>query len=292
MLSAAAVATRHIRLISSIATWTRTPLTTARAVRAVDLLSGGRYTLGLGSMPPHFNEDHHGIPYKAPMKRMAEYAELVRLLWEAAPGTPVSYEGSFYSVSGYRAVDAPPDHHIPILIGATRPRMTRMAGELADGVIFNSVHSVPWLQRVGVPALVEGAHRSGRTLQDLDKGVTIHTFITDEPEQGRAALRRSLAFYATLPYGQEWLASNGFEEEATAVSSSLAAGDRRGAVAAISDRVVDAMSVMGTPEECREQVAQYASSLDWVSLSPVQASSGEDPMAAARRIITTFGDKG
>lgn len=216
MLNAFAAVTRRIRLISTVATWTRTPLTTARAVRTVDALSDGRYTMGLGSMPAIFNENHHGIPSTTPLKRMTEYMQLIRLLWEAAPGERVDYEGSFYRVSDFRWSAPPPDHRIPILIGATRPKTIQMAGEQADGVIFNSLHTVPWLQNVGVPALRKGAHASGRSLESLERGLTLHAIVTDDPEQARSMMRHRLTPYMAYPYNLKWMRSAGFEEEAAA----------------------------------------------------------------------------
>lgn len=170
VLSALAAVTREIRLISTVATWTRTPLTTARAVRGLDSLSKGRYTMGLGSMPANYNENHHGIPYESPLRRMAEYIELLRLFWDATPGSHVDYEGSFYRVSHYRANAPLLSRRIPILVAATRPRAIRWVGERADGIIFNSMHSVSWLQTIGVPLLHEGAQRAGRPLQSLERG--------------------------------------------------------------------------------------------------------------------------
>ncbi len=290
LLSAMAVATQHIRLISAVATWTRTPLTAARAVRTVDLLSGGRYSLGLGSMPPSFNENLHGIPYKAPLKRMSEYMELVRLLWEAQRGTSVDYEGEFYRVSGYRAVEPPPDHHIPILIGATRQRMIRMTGERADGVILNVIHSIPWLRDVALPALAEGAKQAGRSLKDLDRGIAHYVIVTDDVEQAHAIMRRTLAFYMSTPYGMEWLSANGYSEEAETISAALSAGDRKGMAGAISDRVINAVASVGTAEECHQRIAQYGSLVDWVLLSTPAGLPPSEQVNALRQLINTFGD--
>ena len=289
MLSAFAAVTRRIRLISSIATWTRTPVTMARACRTLDLLSNGRYTLGMGSMPPHFNEQFHGIPYKDPLKRMTEYIELVRLLWEATPSTPVDYEGQFYQVKGYRVTEPPPHPLLPILIGASRPRMIRMSGEKADGVILNVMHSIPWLRETALPALSEGAERSGRSLEGLDKGIAFYAVATDEPEQARTAIRRTLGFHLSVPYGVEWLSSNGFPEEADAISAALEKGDRRGVADAVSDRLADTVAVVGTPEECRERVAQYSSLVDWVLLAVPPALPPAEQVSTIRRLIKTFG---
>ena len=290
LLGAVATVTRRIRLVSSTATWTRTPLTTARAVRTVDGISGGRYSLGLGSMPPQFNEDLHGIPYKSPLKRMSEYMEVIRLLLEAQPGNPVDYEGSFYRVVGYRTAEPPSDHRVPILIGATRPRMTRMAGEKADGVIFNLVNSVQWLKRTALPALAEGAQAAGRSLQDLDKSTLLYTLVADDPEQAHTAIRRTLGASMYAPYNVEWLQANGFTEEKEAVTAALAAGDRKGVYEAMSDRLVNAVAAIGTPEECRQRISEYGPLLDWVLLAVPGGLSPEEHVGALSRLIHTFGE--
>lgn len=288
LLSAMAAVTRQIKLIAAIATWTRTPVTFARACRTVDVISGGRFVLGIGSMPPNFNEDYHGIPYKKPLERMREYIELTRILWKATPSSPVNYEGQFYQVKGFRPLEPPPRPDLPILIGATRERMTQLTGEVADGVIFNSIQSVPWLEKVAVPALAEGARRAGRSLQSLDKGVAVYAVATDQPEELRATMRRVLAFYLSLPYGLEWLSSNGYEEEASAIKKAQARGDRKGIQEAISDRVVKAIAIVGRPEECREAVARYGSVMDWILLGTPAAFSPSEAVKAVRRLIQTF----
>ena len=112
----------------------------------MDLLSNGRYILGLGSMPRARNEDHHDISAEAPLSRMCEYVELVRMLWGSDLNNPVSYQGRFYRVSGYRALEPPPRPHIPIFIGASRPRMIRETGEWADGALLNWNSTIPWLK--------------------------------------------------------------------------------------------------------------------------------------------------
>ena len=252
--------------------------------------------MGMGSMPAIFNENHHGIPSRSPLQRMAEYVELIRLLWEAASGERVDYKGSFYRVSDFRWSAPPPDHRIPILIGATRPRTIRMAGEQADGVIFNSLHTVPWLRTIGVPALREGAQVSGRSLEDLERGITLHAIVTDEPEQARAIMRHRLIPYMTYPYNLKWMRSAGFEKEATLAPTAMETGDMSEVTEAVTDRLVEAMTVIGNPEQCRERIAQYASLVDWViihSQGGSRTTTGSSPPEAAeavRRLIQTFRD--
>ena len=141
-----------------------------------------------------------------------------------------------------------------------------------------------------MPALAEGAKRSGRSLEHLDKSVNFYAVVTHEPEQARAAMRRSLAFYLSIPYGQEWLNTNGFADDASAIAAARATGDRKRVADAVSDRVLDAMTVVGSPEECRERVAQYSSLVDWVLLAVPPALPPEEEVNTLRRLIKTFGD--
>ena len=87
-LSGVAAVTKRIVLVTNIATWTRTPVTMARALRSLSQVSEGRFVLGLGSMPRLWNENYHGIPGRAPLSRMREYVELLRKLWNAQPRFP------------------------------------------------------------------------------------------------------------------------------------------------------------------------------------------------------------
>jgi 5,10-methylenetetrahydromethanopterin reductase len=288
LLSAIAAVTSRIRLVSSTATWTRTPVTTARAVRTLDGISNGRYSLGLGSMPPQFNEDLHGIPYKAPLKRMQEYIEAIRLLVEAEPGNPIDYYGSFYKVVGYRATDPPPSKRIPILIGATRTMMTKLTGRIADGVIFNFINSVGWLTETALPSLAEGAKTSGRSLDNLDKSTLLYTLVTNNSEQYQTSIRRTIGGSMYAPYNIEWLKANDFRDEERAITTALAAGNRKGVYEAITDRLINTVSAVGSPEKCRERVSEYGSILDWVLLGTPGGLSPEEYVNAIRQIINTF----
>ncbi|MCZ6892349.1 MAG: LLM class flavin-dependent oxidoreductase [Chloroflexi bacterium] len=292
VLTAIAAVTSRIRLVTHIASWTRTPVTMARICRTLDTFSNGRLVLGLGSMPQRWNEDFHGIPWEAPLQRMREYVELVRRLWEATPETPVDYQGRFYRVSGFRVHDPPPRAHLPILIGASRPAMMRMTGKWADGVLIIWNHTIPWLKEVALPNLSEGARRSGRSLADLSLAVGKLVLVTDEPERARDVVRRHIAgIYLAIDYHRELLATHGFGDEVAAGFAALATGDMEGATRALSDRLVDTFAVIGSPEECRERMAEYSSVVDWVALSTPRGGmpSSENPRAV-HRLIQSFGN--
>ena len=295
LLAAIAAVTTNLRLISGIATWTRTPLTTARSCRSLDMLSGGRYTFGMGSMPRVWSEDHHGVPAGAPLSRMREFIELVRLLWASGPDAPVDYEGRFYRVHGYRAPEPPPRPHLPVLIGVSRRRMIVEAGEWADGAYFNWNFAAPWLREHGLPALEEGAKRSGRSLEDLERRVFGFVFVAQDREQAeraRYAVRYHLATtYMSFDYHKDLLTSFGFGDEVAAASASLERGDPSGAARAVSDRMVEAYSMIGTAEECRQRMSEYAPLLTgYLMYAPTHGFSVQERIDAIRRLIQAFGE--
>ena len=293
-LAAIASVTQRVKLVSNIATWTRTPVTTARACRRLASLSGGRYIFGLGSMPRAWNEGFHGIPGEAPVSRMREYVELVQLLWAATPDTPVEYEGRFYRVSGYRVHEPPPHPHLPIYIGASRGRMVRETGEWADGILFNWNYTPAWLKSTALPALSEGATRAGRSLNDLELVSGRWVFIVNSPaqaEEARAAFRKGVAsVYLNVDYHQELLITHGFGEEVAAAKAALARGDSKGAANSISDRMVDTFAIIGTADECLERVAEYTSLVNCFTVSTLAGGmSRPEGMNAVRQLIRTFG---
>jgi alkanesulfonate monooxygenase SsuD/methylene tetrahydromethanopterin reductase-like flavin-dependent oxidoreductase (luciferase family) len=288
LLGAIAARTARIRLQSSIATWTRTPVSTALASKTVANLSGGRYALGLGPMPRSWAEDWHGIDYARPLERMRDFVAALRAAWRADPAAPATHSGPFYQLRAFPGHPGAWDHPIDVYLAATRARMTTLAGEIADGVIFNAVHSLDWVTDVGRPALDEGVERAGRAREDVTVGILRICAVSEDRAEARDLARRSLSFYYGVPYFEEMLRHHGFLDELEAGLDATARGDLEGRVAAISDEVVAAMCVAGTPDEVREQIAGHDGIVDWVEL----AGSVGHPPAVARaqleRIIDTL----
>ena len=122
-------------------------------------------------MPKHWSEDHHGVPYARIVGRMREYVIAIRTAWSATPEAPADFEGEFYRFTGYAPLAPPTPHRIPITLGVIRPMMTRLAGEIADGVQIDSMHSVQWTKDVMLPKIDEGLARGGRSRSDFELGV-------------------------------------------------------------------------------------------------------------------------
>lgn len=286
--AAVAAVTSRIGIVSGIATWTRTPVTTAHTAAAIQGLANGRYRLGLGPMPRAWSEGWHGIDYARPVERMRDYVAAIRAALAATPEAPTSHSGPFYSFSDYPGKRITPDHPVPIHLAATRPRMTELAGEIADGVLFNTMASPAWLAADGRAALDRGLTTGGRTRAELEVGVLRICAIDPDPRRAYDLARPGLAFYWGVPYFADALRYHGFEEELAAGESAAAAGDWAARVAAVSDRMVHTMCIAGTAADVRERVTAYEGLVDWLELAGQVGHPPEVSMEQAERIIDTF----
>jgi probable F420-dependent oxidoreductase len=173
---------------------------------------------------------------------------MLRFLRAALAGELVDHDYETFAVRRFR-LERPPVTPPPILLAALRPGMLRLAAAEADGVILN------WLAATDVPRALAEA-KSDRP--DFDVVARIFVCPTDDADYARTVGRRMIAAYLTVPaYAafHRWL---GRESALGPMWTAWAAGDRRGALAAIPDEAVDELIVHGTPEECRDHVARYA----------------------------------
>jgi alkanesulfonate monooxygenase SsuD/methylene tetrahydromethanopterin reductase-like flavin-dependent oxidoreductase (luciferase family) len=281
--------TRAAELMTSITTWTRTPLTTALAVATLAELSGGRYRLGLGAMPRAWSERWHDVDSSRPVERMRDFIAAIRAVQDAKPGLSVDHEGPFYRVRGYEPISQRTPARVPLYLGATRPRMAELAGEVADGVAFNAIHSVPWLRDVMSPALVAGLDRAGRRRRDFDAGILLYCAIADDEARAFDLARPGLAFYFAVPYFADVLRHHGWDKELERGREALARRDVVGATREVSDDMVEAMTIAGTPRQVREKLRRYETHVDWVELVTPLENPPEVTRELTARILSTFG---
>ena len=255
-LAVAAEHTDRIGLGTAVAiAFARTPMTIANAAWDLQALSGGRFTLGLGSqIRPHI-EQRFSMPWSRPAARMRELVLAVRAIWSTwQDGTPLDFEGEFYTHT--RMVPAfdpgPLDSVPPILVGGVGPAMTAVAGEVADGLIVHPVNSRRSLQELTVPALADGAARAGRDVEDLEL-VCVTIVVTGRTEEqvtrSLEAVRTQLAFYATTPAYQPVFELHGYGGLHGELRR-LARDDRWDEMGAlIDDDLVRTIAVVGEPHE-------------------------------------------
>ena len=291
LVGALGAVTRTAQIHTSIVTWTRTPVLTSLAATTAADLTGGRFGLGLGTMPRNWSEDYHGIPYANPVGRMRDYIAAVRCALAATAESPGNHEGPFSTIRNYRPLQPPTAHPIPITIGVIRPRMSRLAGEVADGVCLDSMNSVAWTTDVLWPEMSAGLAASGRPRSAFEAGTNEISAIDDDPRVARDLARRTIAFYLITPYLRDVMAHHGASAAYERGREALERGDREAAARAIPDEVVEAIAVTaGSAEEYREKLRRWAGVVDWLRLSPAHANPLPDVIEQAKRIIAAVAE--
>lgn len=242
-LALAATWAPTLRLGTAIAPiYTRGAALLAMTAATVAELAPGRFVLGVGTSTPVIVTRWNGMAFAEPYKRSRD---TLRFLREALSGAKVSQEYETFSVTGFR-LERPPDPPPPVVLAALRPGMLRLAAREADGAITN------WLAAGDAPQ-VRQALGAGKELV-----ARIFVAPTEDPELARRVGRQAIAAYLTVPvYAafHDWL---GRGEALAPMREKWAAGDRKGAAAAIPDKVVDELIVHGSPAQCWARLREYA----------------------------------
>jgi probable F420-dependent oxidoreductase len=271
-LAAAASQTSRILLGTGITSvFVRTAPTIAMSAASVDDISGGRFILGIGSSHKVQVEAEHGVAYAKPLTRTRETVEAVRRLLR--DGT-VQYAGETVRIERFDLWFTPLRPAVPIYLSAVFPKMTALCGEIADGLILT--RSTLATAATARQALGEGAARAGRDPAGILVTTLLPAAVADSKAEALDILRPGLGFYlGFFPRYNRLLAEAGFAEECAAIAAAFARGDREGAVRLTSDAMIDATSIVGTPEQCRERLEAYRQSgIDLPILSPYARGPG------------------
>lgn len=259
-LAQVAGVTSRIKLGTLIATvFSRTPAMMAQSAASLDAISDGRLILGLGTSGPAVVSKWHGQTWRQPTQRMREYVEIVRM---ALAGERVDYEGDLFKLKGFRLRNAPLRADVPIMIASLGPRSVEQTGEIADGwlPIFPSVQ----LLQEGRVLLAKGAQHSGRTMDDFEIAPSILTAVSDsDPRGARDLARAHVAFYVggMGTFYAELVARQGFAEEAARIAQEWSKPGRAGrsaAAAAVTDEMLDALTLVGSRAHVLDRLDAYA----------------------------------
>jgi probable F420-dependent oxidoreductase len=231
---------------------TRTPMMHAMAAMTLSQLTEGNFILGIGLSSPNIVYDWAGQPYDKPLTRMREHVEVLR---QMLSGQKTTYEGRTLSVKNFRLGGAAVGE-VPIYLGALNKRMLQLTGTLCDGICLNMVPESALPQVLG--EVRAGAEEVGRDPNTIEVVARLHVVMVDDPAMGRNLIRTVFGAYAATPgYNKcfEWI---GFEDEARQIREAFAKRDRAGVAAGVTDKLCDAMAVVGDREAIRERIRAYA----------------------------------
>jgi len=252
LAGAVAQVTQRMRIGLAVSpVYIRTPATIAAASGTVSQLAPGRFILGVGSSSHAIVENWHGIPFRRPLSRVRETVTVVRAMLS---GEKVKLDGKTLRTHGFRLL-VPPAGPVPIYIGALRPAMLELAGEVGDGVAVNLFppEALPnMLEHVAI-----GARRAGKDAKALEVVCRQQVLVTDDKNGARELFRAALTGYFATPVYNKFAAWYGFEEEAALIAAGFQRGDRELTRKGMTDRFVDSLGIFGSLDECRERLAAY-----------------------------------
>jgi probable F420-dependent oxidoreductase len=251
--------------------FTRGPALMAQSVAAMAEAAPGRFAFGIGTSSDVIVERWNDQAFERPYQRVRD---TVRFLRAALAGERVDQEYDTFTVRGFRLARVPAQAP-PILVAALRPQMLRLAGREGDGAILN------WLAAGDVPRVVAEVG-DGREIV-----ARIFVCPSEDAATVRAQARRLLAAYLNVPvYAafHQWL---GRGPQLQAMWDSWRAGDRRAALAAIPDDVVDALVLHGSASSVREKIGRYVAAGVTTPALAVVPLAGIDARQAARDLAPT-----
>ena len=273
----AAEHTERIELMTSIAVaFARSPMTLANVAHDLNAYSKGRFILGLGSqIKPHITK-RFSMPWSHPAARMREFILAMRAVWDCwYEGQKLDFRGEFYQHTLMTPMFTPTntEHGPPrVFLAAVGPRMTEVAGEVADGMIVHAFSTEKYIREVTLPAIERGLEKAGRSRADFQ--LSYPCFIVtghDEKswEASRTGVTRQLAFYGSTPAYKPVLETHGWgdlQPELNALSKQgqwVEMGER------ITDEVLEQFAVVAQPHELAKRLTERFSGLvDRVAATP------------------------
>jgi probable F420-dependent oxidoreductase len=276
-LAVAAEHTTSLELGTAIAIgFARSPMTLANAAWDLQAITGGRFTLGIGTQVRPHVEQRFSMPWSEPAARLTEQVAAIRAIWEAwEHGTELRFEGRFYTHTRMIPAFDPGPHPFglpPIFTAGVGPRLTEVAGEVADGFLVHPVNTRRSLLELTLPAIERGAARAGRSARDVEL-VCVTIVVTGRTEEqmarSREAVREQLAFYGTTPAYRPVLDLHGYGDLHPELRQLARDGRWQEMARLIDDDLIDVVAVTGEPHQIaprlRERLAGISSHVSLVN---------------------------
>jgi probable F420-dependent oxidoreductase len=250
VLAALAPITKDLRLGTAIVpVYSRPVALMAMGAATVQNLSNGRFVLGLGTSSRIIVERWMAQEYSKPLATLEDAVTSVR---EILSGKKVNLDGLTPAHDFRLEIGVEPP---PVYIAALGPKACRLAGRIADGVIF--FLKTPRGVKEALEHVHAGAREAGRDPDELDVVARVPVAIDEEPELYRFMSQRLITTYAMVDVYNRSLAAQGFAEEVSAIATAWAEGDRSGASGKVTDEMIDALQIHGDADTCRSKLAEF-----------------------------------
>ena len=259
-LAAAALATEKLELLTSIAVaFSRNPMTLANIGYDLQLMSKGRFTLGIGSqIKPHI-EKRYSMSWSSPAKRMKEMVDAIKAIWGCwHEGKDLDFRGEFYQHTLMTPIFNPGQNPFglpKIYVAGVGPLMTQAAAESGDGFIVHPFHTTKFLENITLPSVKKGLELSTAKEFDISLGVMVATGTTDEEiAKARDACKAQIGFYGSTPAYKVVLEQHGWEGVQMELNKLTKKGLWQDIAGLITDEMLEKIAVTGTPSEVSAQI--------------------------------------
>jgi probable F420-dependent oxidoreductase len=255
LLAAEHSETLHLGTAITVA-FPRSPMQLAQTAYDLTRYSDGRFTLGLGSQIKAHIEKRFSATWSKPADRMLDYISALRAIWDCwAHGSKLDYRGEFYNHTlmtpffnpGPQAAGIP-----AVALAAVGPRMTRVAGQVADGMILHGFTTERYVREVTLPMVNEGLAASGRLPADFTYSCPVF-IVTGENDDDTAkaaqAVRQQIAFYGSTPAYWQVLDMHGWVGVGEKLNALSKAGEWAKMGDLITDEMLDAFAIVATPDQ-------------------------------------------
>lgn len=252
----AAEHTERITLGTSIVVaFGRSPMTLANSAWDLNAFSEGRFILGLGSQIKAHIERRYSMPWGQPAARMKEFISAMQAIWDCwLNGTKLDFRGDFYThtlMTPFFHPGANPFGPPKVVLAAVGEGMTRVAAEVADGLLVHGFTTERYLREVTLPTIEAGLETRGRTRADFQTVYPALIVTGDTEEQmaeAEAGTRKQIAFYASTPAYKAVLDNSGWGDLQPELNALSKQGEWDQMGRLITDDILDAFAVRGTPE--------------------------------------------
>lgn len=260
--------------------FTRSALITAMVALDLDDLTGGRFVLGLGTGVKTVNERWHGVNFSHPTARLADRIGLIRALMAGMDsGERVRWESEWDDVDvRVTRRTASPRPQVPIFAAGVGPKMLATVGSTADGWLGHELSSPALVRQTVLPGLRDGARTSHRGVDQLTRVAGNCCSVHPDASLARRRAATTVAYYATVRPFTPMFEFHGFGQAARRIQQRFREGTRgSGLLDEVSDEMVRAYTVAGTPDDVRQQLLEWEGVTDILRLHPPRPRLGLDP---------------